>query len=150
MMEIMRAWLANSKLAGRLFATLLFGAFVYLGVNGISDAAAILINPLVSTAILPISAEAAQVRAGVLMAINIVIVLGCMATILGVWQRTRLLYGWIVVTLMYVVLGGYQIAGALVQFRRPEFAITGLVFWVLAAVAYSFGRRVTEATIARL
>ena len=149
-MGTIRAWLGSSRLVARLVATLLFGAFVYLGVNGISDAAAILINPSVSTALLPISAQSAQVRAGVLMAINGVIVLSSMATILGVWQRTRLLYGWMVVALMYVVLGGYQIAGALLEFRRPEFAVTGLVFLVLAAAAYSFGRRVTAATLAQL
>ncbi|MGQ9905205.1 MAG: hypothetical protein ACUVRU_12995 [Anaerolineae bacterium] len=140
-MQAIRSRLASSRLVARLLATLLFGAFIYLGANGISDAAAIFINPSASTVLLPISAESARVRAIVLMAINLVIALGGAAAILGVWQRTRLLYGWVVVALMYAVLGGYQIAGALVEFHRPEFAVAGLAYLLLAAAAWSFGRR---------
>lgn len=143
-MQAIRSWLARSGLVARLFATLLFGAFIYLGANGISDAAAILVNPVASTSLLPISAESAQTRAVALMAINLVIVLSGAAAILGVWQRTRLLYGWVVVALMYAALGGYQIASALMEFHRPEFAVTGLAYVALAAAAWSFGRRFTR------
>lgn len=143
-MQAIRSRLARSGLLARLFATLLSGAFIYLGVNGISDAVAIFINPSVSTALLLISADSAQARAVALMGIHLMIVLGGAAIILGAWQRTRLLYGWVVVALMYAALAGWQIVSALLEFHRPEFAVTGLAYAALAAAAWSLGRRLTR------
>ncbi len=148
-MQTIKSRLARSGLVARLFATLLFGAFIYLGANGISDAMAILVNPVASTSLLPISVESAQARAVALMVINLMIVLSGAAAILGAWQRTHLLYGWVVVALMYVVLGGYQIASALMEFHRPEFAVTGLAYVALAAAAWSFGRRFMRSAVGR-
>ncbi len=143
-MQSIKSRLAHAPLVARLLVTLWFGAFIYLGANGIADAASIFINPAASTALLPIGVEAAQVRAVVLMLVNTVIALGSAATILGVWRRTPLRYGWVAVTLMYVVLGGYQIAAALIELGRPEFAVAGLAYMALAAAAWSFGRRITR------
>jgi len=143
-MQAIKSRLASSRLIARLLATLLFGAFIFLGANGISGAAAIYVNPSATTALLPISAESAQARAVVLMVIHLAIALSGAAAIVGVWQRTRLLYGWLVVALMYAALGGYQIVSALIEFRRPELAVTGLAYALLAAAAWSFGRRFTR------
>ncbi len=143
-MQAIKSRLAGSRLVVRLLATLLFGAFIFLGANGISDAAAIYVNPSATTALLPISAESAQARAVVLMVIHLAIALSGAAAILGAWQRTRLLYGWVVVALMYAALGGYQIVSALIEFRRPEFAVAGLAYALLAAAAWSVGRRLTR------
>ncbi|MCS7061018.1 MAG: hypothetical protein RMN25_07600 [Anaerolineae bacterium] len=141
MLRAIFAHLLQSKFPQRVLTTLAFGTFIYLGVSGISDAIQLLINPAFSASMLDMSASSVRVRAAVLFSLNTGIIVGGSATILGIWQSTRLVYGWAVIALMYVGLGGYQIIDGLFERGRLAFTLTGLAYLALAAVAYHFGRR---------
>jgi len=142
--ETIKNWLARNKLGARLFATLVFAGFTYLGVNGVSDAVSMLVNPSSSMALLPISADAAKFRAAILLALNLAILVGSLATLLGIWQRGGSLKGYLVVAAVYVGMGLYQIVSAVVQFNRPQLAIPGAVYLLLGAAAFSLGRQLSS------
>jgi hypothetical protein len=143
--QAIKSWLQKNKLGARLFATLVFGAFVYLGINGVSDSVSILVNPISSMTLLPISADAAKFRAVILLALNLAILVGSLAMLLGIWQRGGSRKGYIVVAVVYAGMGLYQIVSAVVQFNRPQLAIPGIVYLLLGAAAYSLGRQLSGA-----
>jgi hypothetical protein len=141
MWRSIRAWLSRNRLVARLVSTLLFAGFVYLGVNGVSDAASILVNPSPTLLLLSISADEARLRAVILAILNVGILAGSLAAMLGIWQRSRLRQGYLVVAALYGLMGLYQILTAVFQFHRPELAVAGLAYVALGAAAWSLGKQ---------
>jgi hypothetical protein len=141
MLRRLRAWLSRNRLIARLASILLCAGFVYLGANGISDVASILINPAPSQDLLSISADAARLRAAILFVLNLGILAGSLAAMLGAWRRTRLWRGILVVAILYGLLGLYQVASGIFQFHRPELAAAGLAYVALGAAAWSVGKQ---------
>jgi hypothetical protein len=140
-----RRRLANAQLKPRLLALVAFIVFAYLGVNDTLDLARTIANPATMATQLGIGVSESTTRAVILISLSVVIVIASFATALGAWQRTTLLRAWPVVAVAYVLYGMAQIAIGLVLLQKPLVALTGVVYLLLAAAAYSFGRQASKA-----
>jgi hypothetical protein len=83
----------------------------------------------------------------VLLVLSAIVTLGSMGAMVGALQRTTLLRGWIVVTAAYLLDAVYHLVFAIVQLRMTQLQalVPGLIYLLLAAAAYSFGRQASKA-----
>jgi hypothetical protein len=123
----------------RIITLVLFAAFAVLELGDVFGIAQTLATPEPVAAMLNISVADERVRAAILLTLSTVIAIGAIMTVIGAWQRSRLVYAWAVVAAGYAVYGLYQIGSALLQSHMPSIAVTGVVYLALGAAAYSFG-----------
>lgn len=138
--------LANAQIKARVGAVVVFALFAYLGVNDATDIMKSISNPQTIAGTLGITAQESLIRAIVLFVLSAIITLASLATLLGAMQRTTLLRGWIVVTATYVLYGLYQLGFAILVLHatQPQ-AFLPVLYLLLAAAAYSFGRQASRA-----
>jgi hypothetical protein len=124
----------------RLITLVLFAVFALLELGDAFGILQTLAAPEPVAAMLNISVAEEVTRATILLALAMTIALASAVTVLGAWRRSKLVHAWVVVAAGYVVYGVYQIGSALLQSKAPALAASGVVFLLLGAAAYSFGR----------
>jgi hypothetical protein len=128
----------------RLITLVLFVVFALLELSDAFGNLQILVAPQASAAALNLTIEQQVTRATILLALSALIAVASAVTALGVWQNSKLVYAWVVVALGYIVYGLYQMASALLQSNAPGFALTEVVYLLLGAAAFSFGRQASR------
>ena len=137
---------AGAQIKVRLLAVVAFAIFAYLGGNDAADIARSISNPSSMAVTLGITEQESTVRAVVLCMLSAIICLASLATVLGAIQRTTLLRGWIVVTVGYSLYALIQLGFAILLMHATQVqAFIPVLYLVLAAAAYSFGRQVSRA-----
>jgi hypothetical protein len=141
--KYIRQRMAKSLLTVRLGTAVAFLLFAYLGGNSASDLMA------VSRAAMRENPLHVAVPDGapryILLALSAVIAVASLFTAAGALQRSNALRAYMVVTVAFVLYGGYVMAVALLELNSPLTAITGGAYLALAAAAFSFGQRAIRA-----
>jgi hypothetical protein len=138
---------AGAEIKARLLVIVSFALFAYLGGNDAFDIAKSISDPGTMATTLGVSTQDSTLRAVILVLLSVIICVASLATIIGAMQRTTLLRGWIVVTVMYVLYSLFHLSFAIVQMHSSQLQafIPAAVYLCLAAAAYSFGRQASRA-----
>jgi hypothetical protein len=153
MMKIIRRIIRNfrKRFAGaqikvRLLVVVSFVIFAYLGGDAAADNVKTISNPQTVSQTLGITPQETTTRAIILLLLSAIICVASLATVIGAMQRTTLLRGWIVVTVVFALYAIYQIAFAIIQLHSSQLqAFIPAIYLVLSAAAYSFGRQASRA-----
>lgn len=126
----------------RSIAIALFGALALAEIGDLIGLVLALASPADAAAQLSISPRAATLRAIILVAPALLIVLNGLLAVVGAANRSAILFqfGALMAGAGLLIGGVYQLATALFQHGRLQYAALGLLYIGLAALAWWFSR----------
>ncbi len=130
----------------RLVAVLLFGLMLLVETIQAYGLVRALTDPAPIAQRLGISPGAELVRAGILLILAVTVALGALVAAVGMIGRRRELFlgAAAVCAAGYLLLGCYQVLSGTLQLGSGGVVLSGVIYLVLAALAYAMRRSVVE------
>jgi hypothetical protein len=130
----------------RLVAVLLFGLMLLVETIQAYGLVRALTDPAPIAQRLGISPGAELVRAGILLILAVTVALGALVAAVGMIGRRRELFlvAAAVCAAGYLLLGCYQVLSGTLQLGSGGVVLSGVIYLVLAALAYAMRRSVIE------